>query len=105
MAVGFVVGLFILLCLITPSGPIDTSPRLYKTAQCSDNSWKSVAVYLKKANRFSSDTDILVKIFDGQGDIVYEEKLQQFDTWEDAAGSIRGDAPAGFCNKELFVKK
>ncbi len=86
-------------------GPVDTFPRLYKTAQCSDSSWSSVGVYRKKAYWFLMDTDILVKVSDDQGNIVYEEKLFQFDTWGGVASTMHGDAPRGFCNKALFVHK
>ncbi len=85
-------------------GPIDTFPRLYKTAQCSDDSWKSVLIQRKKAYWFSSDTDILVKVFDSNGTVVHQERLLQVDLWGDVASHISGDTPAGFCNKALFMQ-
>jgi hypothetical protein len=86
-------------------GPVDTHPRLYKTARCSDSEWALVAVYREKHHWFSNDTDIWVKIFDSRGKVVHGERLYQFDTWEDVEGYMRGDSPAGFCNKALIMKK
>ncbi len=85
-------------------GPIDTYPRLYKTARCPNSEWASVAVYRKKAYWFFMDTDIWVKVSDSRGNVVHEERLQQFDMWHDVAAYMHGEAPAGFCNKASITK-
>jgi hypothetical protein len=98
----FILG-FVLFFLLVGSlyEPMDTFPRLYKTAACSDESWSSVAVHRRKSYWFSSDTDVVVTVSNSQGKIVHQERLYQFDSWNDLAGTMSETAPAGFCNKKL----
>jgi hypothetical protein len=100
------VAAFAAVVFILPSytffGPVDTFPRLYKTARCSDPSWSMVAVYQKKAYWFASDTDVIVRVSDGRGKLVHEERQIQNDYW------MRRDKDrtyAGYCNKTLFVSE
>jgi len=83
-------------------GPIDTFPRLYKTAQCSDPSWSTVAVYQKKAYWFALDTNVMVRVSDSEGNIVHEEGQIQNDHW---MPQNNNQTYSGYCNKTLFVKQ
>jgi len=83
-------------------GPIDTFPRLYKTARCSDPSWSTVSVYQKKAYWFALDTDVIVRVSDSEGNIVHEEWQCQNDLW---MPQTNNQTYSGYCNKALFVKK
>ncbi len=89
-------GLFIYLF-----GPIDTFPRKFERVQCSDSSL-SVTVYRKKLRWFDFETDVFVRVSDNQGRIVHEEKLFNFDMWQDL--QVTGEAPKGFCNQAMWKK-
>ncbi len=80
-------------------GPVDTFPRLVKRVEC-PNSSLSVAIYRKKHEWFSLDTDIFVRIYNERGNVVHEERLFQLDGWQKPP--MVGEAPVGFCNEVMW---
>jgi len=104
LALAFVAAVFAAL-FVLPSytffGPVDTFSRLYKTAQCPDSSWSTVAIYQKKAYWFALDTDVIVRVSDSEGNIVHEERQIQNDYW---MAPNNNQTYFGYCNKTLFVQ-
>ena len=78
-------------------GPIDTFPRLYKTAQCPDGA-HSAAIYRRKVRWFSlmDSTDILLRVYDGRKTLIFEDRVYQLDVW----GDMDSRYPEVRCNGE-----
>jgi hypothetical protein len=64
--------------------PLDTSPHLYKYAKSSDGSW-TVNLYRKHRSLSLGDpVDILVRVYDRQGNLAFEKSLYIVDSWKQA---------------------
>jgi len=65
-------------------GPLDISPRLYKTAGCPDGSF-TAAVYRRKTSWLcpAECTEVIVEVHDGQGNVVQSERVTSLDVWSD----------------------
>ena len=65
-------------------GPLDTSPRLYKTAGCPDGSY-TAAVYRRKTSWLcpAECIEVIVEVHDGQGSVAQSERVTSLDVWSD----------------------
>jgi hypothetical protein len=65
-------------------GPLDSSPRLYKTAGCPDGSF-TAAVYRRKTSWLCPGecVEVIIEVHDGQGSVVQSERVTSLDMWSD----------------------
>ncbi len=65
-------------------GPIDTYPRIYKSFSSPDDAL-SVAIYRRRVHAIDplAPVDVLLRVHDAKGHIVYEERLYELDMWDD----------------------
>jgi hypothetical protein len=63
---------------------LDTFPRSYASAQCSDSS-NQAGLYLRKTRWVcpAECTEALVQVRDAQNKVVYNERLTTLDAWRD----------------------
>ena len=73
--------------------PVDTSPHLYKSAASPDGAW-TVQLFRKYRSRvWQHPVDILVRVNDRQGNLIFEKSLYIVDTWSQ---------PEEYCSEIIF---
>ena len=72
-----VVGGFAYFC-----GPLDDVPRLHASAQSPDGAF-TVKVYRQRVSLGPPEIDVIAKVFDPSGKLIYEKRIYQEGMWSE----------------------
>ena len=89
LAASAVLFILCLACFTYFFGPLDSIPRLHASAQSPDGAF-TVKVYRKRISLLpSSEIDLVAKVYDRQGNLIFEKKIFQESMWNELDNLFR----------------